>query len=788
MLLLGLAVVAWLLPRGLRSRNGRVHPVVAASASGAGMSVASAAPVSVASIAGSVQAKGGESIAAARVCATDVSGEISGAATSVCVDIDGKGGYVIAGLPAGAYALTAEAEGFMPGAVADGKPVIVGNGESKSGVDIVLEEGGARLAGVVVDATGGPVPGATIRATRVTAPYRSLAVTSNREGHFSVWVTPGPVTVVGEAVGYAPARTLRTAPSSNVVITLTPGSNVGGDVVADADGLPVPNVVVRAVPAGGWASPIFPSGATNADGAFTVHGLEPGQYTLVAEGAGWRGASANPVVIGLAESLDHVRIRVSSAFGVSGKVVLRSSGEPCAQGTVALGPTSSGMTSPYDPPSGAGETTLSAVPTMVAPIEPDGEVHFRSVTSGAYHVVVQCPEKVLGDGPTTLEVRAADVQGLTWRVDDGLGVVVHVVDEAARPLPGAPFLLLWPAAAPGGSTPTMPLWADEAGRCEVPGVLYPGTYTLQPQRGYEGPPVEVELRAGNGKTDATLRLDGSGSILVAVQTGSGEAVDDVTVSATRGPGAERADAAVSAPRTVAAVALGDGRFRIGPLSDGVYRVEATDGVNPPATTNTEVTAGAPRQTTIVLDRGDAIRGRVVDGANQPVPDTWVSATCRQDGAGAENQPRAPPRGRRVVSDPQGRFTVGALQHGTLCTVRAEQPYGSAALKEDVRPGDDVTLALPDLGTLRGPASLPGGGAVGRFSVTVQDESSGRSRTEALVSDNGTWTLGKVVPGKLRITAWDDHGAAAQAQVELASGQTLDVPLQFRALQAAGANP
>jgi hypothetical protein len=121
-------------------------------------------------------------------------------------------------------------------------------------------------------------------------------------------------------------------------------------------------------------------------------------------------------------------------------------------------------------------------------------------------------------------------------------------------------------------------------------------------------------------------------------------------------------------------------------------------------------------------------------------------------------------------------------------VRAEQPHGSLALKQDVRPGDDVTLALPDLGGLRGSALLPDGRAVDRFSITVQEGTSRRSRTEALVSEHGHWALGKVLPGQLRITAWDDQGAAAQAQVDLAPGQTADVPLQFRALQAGVATP
>jgi hypothetical protein len=364
-LLLALALVTWLLPRQLRPRDVRGLAVSRNSATGTAADPTGLAVFLPASLAGSVRAKKGEPIAGARVCASDLALEAMSAPAPTCVDTDEKGAYRVAGLAPGGYALTAEAKGFIPSAE-DGKRIVLGSGESKSGIDILLEEGGAKLAGIVLDATGGPIPGATVRVTRVTPPARSLGVISDRDGRFALWVTPGPITIVGEAFGYASARLLRTAPSSAVVLTLTPGSNISGDVVTTSDETPVANVVVRAVPAGGWASPMHPSGTSNADGAFTVHGLEPGEYSLVAEGVGWRGASSSPLAIGLAESLDHVRLHVSPAVFVSGKVVLRSSGEPCQQGSVTLGPTAPWVTSPFDPPSGSGETTVSNVPTMVA--------------------------------------------------------------------------------------------------------------------------------------------------------------------------------------------------------------------------------------------------------------------------------------------------------------------------------------------------------------------------------------------------------------------------------------
>ncbi|MGH7271523.1 MAG: carboxypeptidase-like regulatory domain-containing protein, partial [Polyangiaceae bacterium] len=253
-----------------------------------------------------------------------------------------------------------------------------------------------------------------------------------------------------------------------------------GTVVAARDGSLVPAVTVRAIPAGGWDSSLNRSGASNAQGAYSITGLEPGAYTLVAEGNGWRGEAPAPLPIGLAQSIDHVAVAVSHATLVAGKVVLRKSGEACPSGSVTLGPTSSAMTSPYDSPSAVGETPVSAVPSMMAGIEAGGEVHFRSVPAGAYHVVVQCADRVLSEGPTTLHVGSTTVDGIVWSVEPGLGMVVHVTDEAGTPLPGARFALLWPARTPGGTRAAMPLAVDVGGQYRVPGVLFPGVYTLQP--------------------------------------------------------------------------------------------------------------------------------------------------------------------------------------------------------------------------------------------------------------------------------------------------------------------
>jgi hypothetical protein len=353
---IALAAIVACLAIAARSRRPVTVPAPRAAVSAASRSSDDRGPISAlaevdgqARLVGRVKAHSGAPVRGARVCAVHASSEPM-AEPPTCVDSGADGGYVIDDVRAGGYAVTAEAEGYFPGVPAGGEWIVVGIGEEKSGLDIVLEEGGAKVAGRVLDATGGVVPGATVRAIRAPPPHQAVAVTTDGEGRFALWVRPGAITLAAEAVGYAPARIARVAPTSDVVLTLTPGSTVQGVVVSAADGAPVPGVEVRAVPVGSWASPLHRSAVSDRDGAFSIRGLEPNGYTFVAEGAGWRGQTPSALIVGLAESIGGVRVTVSSAALVEGTVVQRADGQPCASGSVTLGPVSSQSASPYDPP------------------------------------------------------------------------------------------------------------------------------------------------------------------------------------------------------------------------------------------------------------------------------------------------------------------------------------------------------------------------------------------------------------------------------------------------------
>ncbi len=661
----------------------------------------------------------GTSIPRARVCAELFSSRVVGKPRVTCVESDALGAYRLS-IPRGAYVITAAASGFLPASANTGRPIPIADSEEKAGVDILLQHGGVRVAGSVLDVTGGSVAGAAIRVTWLDVPKATVLTESGRDGTFVLWGRPGRVVFHTDADGYVATVVHRVIPTGSVVIELTPASVVAGQVVSADDRTPVPDISVWAVALGRRADAF---GISDSAGFFRISGLEPGVFALTAEGAGWRGSSNGPLKLGLADTISNVTVTVSSVARVSGVVLVRLDSSPCIGGAVTLGPT--GPRTLYDPPSLSFDPDLSHrshVPPLSAPIEPDGTVSFPAVPAGVYHAIVMCDGRTLVQGPSIVEVGRTDVNDLLWKVDTGIGMMVHMVDEADNPLPGA---VAWLKSSV--SPMNREIVGDVNGQYEQPCTLYPGTYTLTPGHGgSDGDPTTVELRGDVDRVDVTVRFNGKYSIVARVEDTESEPIDDLDVRALSvvEPGQESPTRGTAVPihaekagHTLLydSVPLGNGTFRIGHLRRGKYRVQANDGVNPPfeagGAGHTVDVASAIVNVTIMVDRGAIIRGRVVDPSGEPMPDSWVSASCKASDSerpslelslGHKFRPFA---SRRTVSDKDGQFVLRGLEEGIFCSVRAEQPFGMVGEKGDVRPGvHDLIVALAPAGEANGTTS------------------------------------------------------------------------------------
>jgi hypothetical protein len=785
-LLVGLAIAAALLVFSRRSRPSRL-PATPTANEATSSRPESDRPLAEqspsAALSGSVRTLHGAAIARARVCAVDINSQPVGSPPSPCVDTASDGHYEFAALWPGLYYLRAAASGFLPGSANGGEALAIRKDETRSDVDIVLQKGGAELSGAVVDATGGPVSHAKVRVAR-TPSGDVVDVEADSAGHFAAPMSEGSVALTVWATGYATAHASAHAPSTGVVVVLTPGSIIRGTVVAVEDEQPVGDITVRAVPSQAWAGPWHPSATSAADGSFAIEGVEPGLYRLVAEGWRRRGSGEQLLEVGVATSIDGVVVRVAGALRVAGRVE-RGDGAPCVQGNVTLGPT---------------QDSDSTVPILYSEIKGDGAVEFNSVTAGRYQVSVLCLGNLLQSGPTVVAVAQEDVTGIVWQVAGGIGLNVTVVDGGDRPVPGATVRLELPTPA-GTPTQMMMLTTDSRGRYEYPRMLEPGSYKLSPTAGYHGPPVAVELRAGTETADATLRLEGSAAIVATVKTADGELVDGVTVVAV----AADADAGVTRFQRRAqsgriAAPLGRGQYRVGPLEPGSYEVDVEDRVNAPVAakepTGTMIrVAQSVQQVTVTLDRGSAIRGRVVDDRGDPVADVWVSALADSGGdpkrqvADATFLSAAQSPGQRSLTNLEGRFELRGLAADGRFMVRAEQATGSACMQRSVSPGTEVALQLPGLGSLKGRVTDPAGRPVHEFSIQATHVDSGKTRSVAVTSPDGSWSMDKVPAGAVSVVAVDSEGQMGSQDVTVAARAVADgIGLVLRAAAAPAREP
>ncbi len=736
--------------------------------------VASPAPSSAPSvvqwstIAGNVTDSDSKAIAGAHVCA--VPSSIAAASTKgICVDADAGGSYVIPNLPPGSYLVTAAQEGFVTGSAREGQSIQLLGDPARIVVDIVLEHGGAKVSGFVVDATGGPVPHATVRGERTVAPRAAVDTEADDLGRFTLWFPPGTMFLAARADGYAPARWSGPAPATSIRLVLTPGATVRGTVVSSKDGEPLPDLEVRAVSTRNPASLLFASSTTREDGSFDVRGIEPGLYTLLATGDGWRGEHAQPIQLDLGSTVEHVRIEASPAAQVSGRVVMAKTQLPCEEGTaglISLDPNQA-PPEPDEMPS-----HVRRGPSFMASIGANGIVHFPAVAPGHYGVYVDCLHNQLREGPRTLDVGLTKLSNLTWTVSPGLSLTVFVVDGRDQPIAGALVYVHFPRG------PVRPGPTDDAGRYGISGTLSPGTYEISAQAPFESERVRVELREGDGPVTAKLKIAGAASILATVRERGGGPIDGLSVNAvaqsSSKPEAEPGPRAAPPPGMIGvrAAPLGDGRYRISPLRPGRYEVRADDGTNAPVHAAYEVAEGQVLQATLEVERGGQVRGRVVDDDGAPVPDAWVSASAVTPDAVRMLPTHSLGNGARVLTDPEGRFVLDRLAGGEASyTVRAELPSGGAAVKEGVKAGDeDVVIALGAAGTLAGTVEGDCGGSDVPIELQAVSRATGQTSMQELPAAGQPFRV-SLAPGTIRLTAFCRGGRGiAQLTTELGPKQ------------------
>ena len=216
------------------------------------------------------------------------------------------GTYSIGGLPAGQYkvefttgwaAVNVLGEWWDDAADEDSAEIVtVDAGATTEGISAALATGGS-ISGTVTDASGSPVPGLSVYASKVgtTAGFEVWAQTDEEGRYVAEGLPSGQYLVRFEgsddvlAEWWDDARTKGAATPVTVVSgsevagispQLAPAGAVAG-VVTDENGEPVSGVEVRVTPVGSHPFEVGErSGVTGSDGSFVVRGLSAGDHTV----------------------------------------------------------------------------------------------------------------------------------------------------------------------------------------------------------------------------------------------------------------------------------------------------------------------------------------------------------------------------------------------------------------------------------------------------------------------------------------------------------------------------
>ena len=526
-------------------------------------------------------------------------------------------------------------------------------------VELVIK-GRRELTGRVVDeTTAAPVTGAMVSAERTTRMQSggggmafafimsdsSGDAETDGEGRFRLpGLAAGEYTVTARAASYRPLEQQVKVPENEaprpVTLLLKPGLTIRGTVL-DPTGRPAPGVVVKASPAarsgrGIAFSESLETARSGDDGAFTLAGLEPGQYELSASAED--GATAREVVESGAE--EPVELRLEGGGAISGRVVSED-GSPVPGASVA----------------GFGGSDVQLEPV---PVDGSGAFTMPKVAPGQYRVWASAEgwaqaqgQAVVESGRTaTIELtlkRGGTVNGRVLGLTTAEISRCQVFSRGARTQP-----------APDGS---FTLTGVPLGRGEV------GAFVLPESKRRTAPveiaavdrPVSVELDFGHGaRLFGSVRRRGApvASAIVEAAGGGGAGSGATTTSDAQGQW------------ELAGVEPGRVEVRVLDRQSRVLAARELD-VSGDARVDLEIQGGTLRGTVVTLpDRA-------------PLAGAKVTA----EGGGA------PPVTRNAGTDQRGAFTVEDLPDGDV-VVRAEaEGYAPAEARASVSMGVGRELSL-----------------------------------------------------------------------------------------------
>ncbi|MDZ7291336.1 MAG: carboxypeptidase regulatory-like domain-containing protein [candidate division KSB1 bacterium] len=284
---------------------------------------------------------------------------------------DEKGNYALTALPAGTYAIFAEAAGYKGEFYDDArelskaKPISVKDEDTVGDINLFLATASA-ISGKVVDAvSNAPVVKALVSIhaliTTHAKPHLVVTVLTNERGEYLANVPPGFYVVAAEAAGYqkefykeareylkaTPVQVFQDKHTTGIDFTMDKLPMITGRVTDQVTGKPIAGALVTAFP----ERPVIDAlineaelrkpltAKTDENGNYKLEEVRPGKYFMYAEARGylieyWQEAAslkeAKPVEVPETGTVENINFTLEQGGSISGFVLSAADSVPLA--------------------------------------------------------------------------------------------------------------------------------------------------------------------------------------------------------------------------------------------------------------------------------------------------------------------------------------------------------------------------------------------------------------------------------------------------------------------------
>jgi protocatechuate 3,4-dioxygenase beta subunit len=679
----------------------------------------------------------------------------------------GDGRAKLEAMPAGPWSVTVHARGHvvkrLPRVAAGPLAVRLERGASISG-SVRAADGGRPIAGARVRVAGAsPLPAAwQVEATRNEAQ-------ADAQGRFRLeGIGRSPVAITARAAGFGAATRRDVRAGDSVDLFLFPGATLSGSV-RDEQGRPVAGALVRADSDGLRAAP--QAETTDAQGAFVMAGLPPGEYVVVARGGPRAPGIASALVE--PESEASVSLVLSDGGYATGQIVDAGAGRPLS-GRVKLEVfeergLSSAVSDALSAESGAdGRFTLGPLPL------------------GALGIGVSAPGHAARRVELTIPARGRSLDLGQVPLETGLLLRGRVVEREGNGVAGAQVRASTPGRAERSEGEAV---TETDGAFEIGGLRAGPHEVVASAAGH----ASARTKAEPGGPPVRLVLEPGGEIVGRVVDALGQPVEDARVEA------RPMDEAPYGLRDVSAESdEGDGRFALRDVGAGSYVLQArASGRGEASLAAVRVAPGRPTDVgTVTLARGGVVAGVVVDADGRGIP--GASVRLEKDLSRQTNQ-------LETQTGPAGTFELRGVPPGRI-NVLVRHPSFAAVkpVVADVDPEKDPTplrIVLPRGARLEGRASKRDGSpfTAGRITVSSSELGPAMGWDPAAIAADGSFAVDHLAAGWATVnlmaftpTSTMGSGRAgnvltgiATQDVELREGETSTVSFALRDVIVAG---